>query len=241
MMISFLMTFLCSIDSGESLFERAMSQEASQSVATFIESAESFVDDAATNADPNLAFNAGLAWARAGNRPKAKQMLQYAVARGATPEAWRALQLVREQDGLDAIQVSMPWFTPLARLGVVISTLLPVAAVVAGGMLTLAGLFWGLRRSDIALLSLLAALVLVVPLCSRSLPIPGAIAAAELIPSEGPGDGYASTNATLIPGDEVKVIRNSGQWCEIDLPGADWRRGWVRRADLLYPQDALAR
>ena len=58
--------------------------------------------DAATNADPNVAFNAGLAWARAGNRPQAKQMLLYAVARGATPEAWRALQLVREEDGLDA-------------------------------------------------------------------------------------------------------------------------------------------
>ena len=238
-MFSLWMILLCSIDSGEALFERAMSLESSQSNAAFIEAAESFAHDAATNADPNVAFNAGLAWARAGHRPKAKQMLLYAVARGATPEAWRALQLVREEDGLDAIQGPMPWFAPLARLGVVISTLLPAPAVLAGGILTLSGLLWGLRRSDFALLSLAAAFVLVIPLFSRSLPIPGAIAAAELIPSEGPGDGYASSSATLVPGDEIKVIRNAGQWCEIDLPGADWRRGWVRRADLLFPHDAL--
>lgn len=238
-MFSLWMILLCSIDSGEALFERAMCLESSQSNAAFIEAAESFAHDAATNADPNVAFNAGLAWARAGHRPKAKQMLLYAVARGATPEAWRALQLVREEDGLDAIQGPMPWFAPLARLGVVISTLLPAPAVLAGGMLTLSGLLWGLRRSDFALLSLAAAFVLVIPLFSRSLPIPGAIAAAELIPSEGPGDGYAASSATLVPGDEIKVIRNAGQWCEIDLPGADWRRGWVRRADLLFPQDAL--
>ena len=156
-MLSLWMTLLCSVDSGEALFEKAMSLESTQSQVAFIEAAESCVHDAATNADPNVAFNAGLAWARAGNRPQAKQMLLYAVARGATPEAWRALQLVREEDGLDAIQGPMPWFAPLARLGVVISTLLPAPAVVAGGMLTLSGLLWGLRRSDLALLSLAAA------------------------------------------------------------------------------------
>lgn len=239
-MLSLWMTLLCSVDSGEALFEKAMSLESTQSQVAFIEAAESFVHDAATNADPNVAFNAGLAWARAGHRPQAKQMLLYAVARGATPEAWRALQLVREEDGLDAIQGPMPWFAPLARLGVVISTLLPAPAVVAGGMLTLSGLLWGLRRSDLALLSLAAAFVLVIPLLSRSLPIAGAVAAAELVPLEGPGDGYVSTSATLKPGDEIKVIRNAGQWFEIALPGADWRRGWVRRADLLFTQDALA-
>lgn len=239
-MLSLWMTLLCSVDSGEALFEKAMSLESTQSQVAFVEAAESFAHDAATNADPNVAFNAGLAWARAGNRPQAKQMLLYAVARGATPEAWRALQLVREEDGLDAIQGPMPWFAPLARLGVVISTLLPAPAVVAGGMLTLSGLLWGLRRSDLALLSLAAAFVLVIPLLSRSLPIAGAVAAAELVPLEGPGDGYVSTSATLKPGDEIKVIRNAGQWFEIALPGADWRRGWVRRADLLFPQDALA-
>ena len=104
----------------------------------------------------------------------------------------------------------------------------------------MAGLLWGLRRSDLAVLTLVATLVLVIPLLSRTLPISGAIAATELIPSEGPGDGYAATNALLKSGDEIKVIRTAGQWCEIDLPGADWRRGWVRRADLLFPKDALA-
>ena len=130
-MLSLWMTLLCSVDSGEALFEKAMSLESTQSQVAFIEAAESFVHDAATNADPNVAVNAGLAWARAGHRPKAKQMILYAVARLATTDAWRALQLVRVEDGLDAIQGPRPWFAPLARLGVVISTLLPAPAVVA--------------------------------------------------------------------------------------------------------------
>ena len=239
-MVGLWLSLLCLADSGEALFERAMSLDSSQAKVVFIEAAESFMDEAATNADPNVAFNAGLAWAQAGNRSKAKQMLQYAVARGGTPEAWRALQLVREQDGPDAIQEPMPWFASLARLGVAISTLVPAATLLAGGMFSMAGLLWGLRRSDLAGLTLVATLVLVIPLLSRSLPISGAIAATELIPSEGPGDGYAATNALLKSGDEIKVIRTAGQWCEIDLPGADWRRGWVRRADLLFPKDALA-
>lgn len=234
------LSLLCLFDSGEGLFESAMSLESSQAQVVFIEAAESFMNDAATNADPNVVFNAGLAWAQAGNRPKAKQMLQYAVARGATPEAWRALQLVREQDGPDSIREPMPWFTPLARLGVAISILVPAAALWAGGMLSIAGLLWGLRRPDLAGLTFVATLVLVTPLFSRTLTIPGRIAANELIPFEGPGDGYAPTNAFLKSGDEINVIRTAGQWCEIDLPGADWRRGWVRRADLLFPQDALA-
>ncbi|MEL7067016.1 MAG: hypothetical protein AAGK24_06255, partial [Planctomycetota bacterium] len=62
-MLSLWMTLLCSVDSGEALFEKAMSLESTQSQVAFIEAAESFVHDAATNADPNVAFNAGLAWA----------------------------------------------------------------------------------------------------------------------------------------------------------------------------------
>ncbi|MBL22242.1 MAG: hypothetical protein CMJ37_05370 [Phycisphaerae bacterium] len=240
MMIYLWLFFLGSVDSGEALFERAMSLPPSQAQLVFSEAAESFVKDAATNPNPNVVFNAGLAWAQAGNRPKAKQMLQYAVARGATPEAWRALQLVREQDGPDGIQEPMPWFAPVARLGVAMATLVPMAPMLGGGLLFVAGVLWGMRRTDLAGLTLVAALVLVIPLFSRSLPIAGAIAAAELIPSEGPGDGYAATNAVLKSGDEIKMLRTAGQWCEIDLPGPDWRRGWVRRADLLFPQDALA-
>ncbi len=240
MMIYLWLSFLGSVDSGEALFERAMSLTPSQAQLVFSEAAESFVKDAATNPNPNVVFNAGLAWAQAGNRPKAKQMLQYAVARGATPEAWRALQLVREQDGPDGIQEPMPWFAPVARLGVAMATLVPMTPMLGGGLLFVAGVLWGMRRTDLAGLTLVAALVLVIPLFSRSLPIAGAIAAAELIPSEGPGDGYAATNAVLKSGDEIKMLRTAGQWCEIDLPGPDWRRGWVRRADLLFPQDALA-
>ena len=231
---------LCSIESGEALFESAMSLAPAQAEVVFSEAAESFVDDAAINSNPNVVFNAGLAWAQAGNRPKAKQMLQYAIARGATPEAWRALQLVREQDGPDAISEPMPWFAPLARLGVAIATLIPAAGLLAGGLLSATGVFWGFRRPDLAGLTLVAALALALPLFSRTLPIPGAIAANELIPFEGPGDGYAPTTAILKSGDEIKVIRTAGKWCEIDLPGADWRRGWVRRVDVLFPQDALA-
>ena len=240
MIVCLWLSLVCSVDSGEVLFERAMSLSPSQAEVVFAEAAESFVNDAASNPHPNVLFNAGLAWAQAGNRPKAKQMLQYAIARGATPEAWRALQLVREQDGPDAIRAPMPWFAPLAQLGVAMATLLPAAALLAGALLSAAGVLWGLRRPDLAGLTLVAALVVAVPLFSRTLPIPGAIAAGELIPFEGPGDGYAATNALLKPGDEIKVIRTAGQWCEIDLPGADWRRGWVRRADVLFPQDALA-
>ena len=240
MMMCLWLSLLCSIDSGEALFERAMSLSPSQAEVVFSESAEAFVDAAAANPHPNVVFNAGLAWAQAGNRPKAKQMLQYAIARGATPEAWRALQLVREQDGKDAIQAPMPWFAPLAQLGVAIATLVPAAALLTGGLFSVAGVLWGLRRADLGGLTFVAALVVAIPLFSRTLPIPGAIAAGELIPFEGPGAGYAETNALLKPGDEIKVIRTAGQWCEIDLPGADWRRGWVRRADVLFPQDALA-
>jgi len=233
MMMCLWLSLLCSIDSGEALFERAMSLSPSQAEVVFSESAEAFVDAAAANPHPNVVFNAGLAWAQAGNRPKAKQMLQYAIARGATPEAWRALQLVREQDGKDAIQAPMPWFAPLAQLGVAIATLVPAAALLAGGLFSVAGMFWGLRRTDLAGLTFVAALVLAIPLFSRTLPISGAIAANELIPFEGPGDGYAVTNALLKSGDEVKVIRTAGQWCEIDLPGADWRRGSDRRETAL--------
>ena len=240
MMVCLWLSLLCSIESGEALFERAMSLAPSQAEVVFSEAAEAFVDDAATNPHPNVVFNAGLAWAQAGNRPKAKQMLQYAIARGATPEAWRALQLVREQDGPDAIQAPMPWFAPLAQLGVSVSTLLPAAALLVGALFSAAGVLWGLRRPDLAGLTLLAALVVAIPLFSRTLPIPGAIAANELIPIEGPGDGYAAMNSLLKSGDEIKVIRTTGQWCEIDLPGADWRRGWVRRDNVLFPHDALA-
>ena len=240
MMICLWLTLLCSVDSGEALFEQAMSLEGDQAQVVFAEAAAAFVDDADLNSDPNLMFNAGLAWAQAGNRPKAKQMLQFAIARGGTPEAWRALQLVRAEDGPDAVQEAMPWYTPLARLGVVISTLFPGVFVFAGGLWALAGLLAGLRRLGPAGLTLVAALVLSIPLLSRQFTIPGAISAKTLIPVEGPGDGYSTTNALLQPGDEIRLIRTVGQWCEIDLPGADWRRGWVRQKDLLLPQDALA-
>ncbi len=239
-MISLWFSLLCSFDSSEALFERAMSLEGEQAQVVFVEAAESFVNRAALNADPNLAFNAGLAWAQAGNRPKAKQMFQYAVARGGTPEAWRALQLVRENDGPDAVQQPMPWYTPLARLGVAICTLFPSVVGFTGALFGLAGLLWGLRRPGPAALTLVAALGLAFPLVCRNFTISGAIAAGELVPVEGPGDGYPTMNAMLKPGDEIRLIRTTGQWAEIDLPGADWRRGWVRRADLLLPQDALA-
>ena len=77
MIVCLWLSLVCSVDSGEVLFERAMSLSPSQAEVVFAEAAESFVDDAASNPHPNVLFNAGLAWAQAGNRPKAKQMLQY--------------------------------------------------------------------------------------------------------------------------------------------------------------------
>ena len=66
MMIFLWLTLLCSVDSGEALFEQAMSLEGDQAQVVFAEAAAAFVDGADLNSDPNLMFNAGLAWAQAG-------------------------------------------------------------------------------------------------------------------------------------------------------------------------------
>ena len=172
-----------------------MSLSPSQAEVVFAEAAESFVDDAASNPHPNVLFNAGLAWAQGWEPAQSEANAAVRHCSRGHPEAC-ALQLVREQDGPDAIRAPMPWFAPLAQLGVAMATLLPAAALLAGALLSAAGVLWGLRRPDLAGLTLVAALVVALPLFSRTLPVPGAIAAGELIPFEGPGDGYAATNAS---------------------------------------------
>ena len=197
MIVCLWLSLVCSVDSGEVLFERAMSLSPSQAEVVFAEAAESFVDDAASNPHPNVLFNAGLAFAQAGNRPKAKQMLQYAIARGATPEARRTCSWFGNRMAQTPFGHRCPGLHLSLNSGLRWPHCCPRRPWLAGALLSAAGVLWGLRRADLAGLTLVAALVVVLPLFSRFLPIPGAIAASELIPFEGPGDGYAATNATF--------------------------------------------
>lgn len=236
-MLWLLLSFAFTADSGEDLFERAMSLESGEARAVFQMSADQFLQASVENTDPNLLFNAGLAFAKAGDRALAKKFLLRSTARGASPEAWRALQLVRENDGPNSVLTPAPWFAPLAQVGTALSTAVPWAAQLVGVLFTLGGCFWGFRRTGLAGLCLAAAIGLAIPLGSRTLPISGAVSADALSPREGPGNGYAESSAVLKSGDEVRIVRTVGQWCELDLPGADWRTGWVRTESLLFVED----
>ena len=114
---------------------------------------------------------------RLGTGPKRSKCCSMPLREG--PPRGLAHSVGRERDGPDAIQGTDAVVCPsgstrgcdghVARSG-----------RVGGPLLSAAGVLWGLRRPDLAGLTLVAALVVAIPLFSR-LPIPGAIAASDLI------------------------------------------------------------